>query len=191
MKAGDITGWSSLEPQSMFINVVTGGIPLVGVNHLGIIAEYDGRLEHFEVTTRDNLPCLIKRRIVSGAQCNRLADRLKTYPGRAWLYPLYRELYPHESDRLTSFLVKRIGEPYDTLGAIESGGWFGLLAGLTSWLRPRSRRKSHSWFCSKEDAAVITHAGLMQTDDPGKWNPNRLVRHLRRKQILLPRVRLK
>lgn len=193
MQAGDIVGWSGRNFTSAFINLATWGLPLVSISHVGIMAEYRGRLLHFESTTLSDLPCAIQGRQVKGTQAVDLADRLKTYRGRAYHFPLYRSLYPHESRRLTQWLVSRIGLEYDAKEAVESGGLFGILAeGAHRWRIVRGLRgKPRSYFCSEEDAGAISAIGLWPTDDAAKWNPNKLVRHYRRNDILLPRRRLK
>lgn len=190
-KAGDVIGWSGYGLESCFINLVTWGVPCFGVSHVGIMAEHDGELLHFESTTLSDLRCVIQGRKVKGMQAVKLADRINSYPGRAYHYPLYRPLYDHESRRLTAWLVERIGQPYDTKEAIEAGGLFGILTAAAHWSRMLGLRPSAGYFCSQEDADALSIIGVAPTDDGAKWNPNHLVRSLRRREILLPPRRLK
>ena len=46
-------------------------------------------------------------------------------------------------------------------------------------------------FCSELCAAGYSNIGIMPADEPQRWSPNHLIRHLRRHQILLRAKRLK
>jgi hypothetical protein len=186
MKAGSLIGFSGTTFMSDFINVVTLGVPRWGLSHVGIMAEHDGELLLFESTTMDPNPCVIQGKRFDGTQAHRLNDVLATYKGRVWEYPLVRTLYPHESARLSEFLVRLIGIPYDKLGAARSAG-IGL-----SWVESLFRPEDlNHIFCSEWCAKAYSEIGLLPTDNASRWNPNRLAFRLRFNHILLKPYRLK
>lgn len=179
-KAGDILGFSGYNGVSYFINAVTYGIPGFSVSHVGILGEYNGELLLFESTTLDDFPCIIQGKPFRGAQAVRLSDRLGSYGGKVWHYPLYRTLYAEENKRLSEYLISKIGTPYDSIGAFRSGG-LGF-----SWLESKLREPDLSaLFCSEWVASAHREIGILQTDNESKWNPNSLVRYERRKGLLL------
>jgi len=187
IKAGDIIGFSGHSWISAAINIATYGIPFWGISHVGIMANApDGRLLIFESTSLDgDIPCEITGKPICGTQAHDLDFILQHYIGKAWHYPLYRPLYPNEDERLTEFLFDTIGVPYDALGAFRSAG-----VGL-SWIESLFREQDLSTiFCSEMVAAAYSTVGLFATDNVSRWNPNKLVRRLRRAEILLkPRRR--
>lgn len=188
VKAGDTVGFSGRSWLSAGINIATYGIPFWGISHVGIMANAPaGRLLIFESTSLDgDIPCEITGKPICGTQAHDLDFILQHYSGKAWHYPLYRPLYPNEDERLTEFLFDTIGVPYDALGAFRSAG-----VGL-SWIESLFREQSlASIFCSEWTAAAYAVVGLFATDNVSRWNPNRLVRHLRRASILLKPRRLK
>jgi hypothetical protein len=186
VKAGDIIGFSGDSWMSFGISVATLGIPFWDLSHVGIIGEHEGELLLFESTTLSDLACVIQEKRVSGVQAHRMDDRVQAYRGKAWLYPVYRSLYPPESKRLSSFLTKHIGKDYDTIGAVRSGGK------VCSWIESLLRRQDlSSLFCSELCAAAFQCTGILPTDNASRWNPNRLVRACRRRGILRQPWRLK
>jgi hypothetical protein len=188
VKAGDIIGFSGRNWVSAAVNIATYGIPLVGISHVGIMANcLDGKLRLFESTSLDgDVPCEITGKVICGTQAHGLDFILNQYVGAAWHYPLYRPLYPNEDARLTDFLMKTIGTPYDKLGAIRSAG-----VGL-SWIESLLRGQClTSIFCSEWVAAAYAVTGLHATDNVSRWNPNRLCRVLRRRETLCKARRLK
>jgi len=187
IKAGDIIGFSGRSWLSAAINIATYGIPLWGISHVGIMANVaDGRLLIFESTSLEDLPCEISHENFTGTQAHKLEDILRAYKGKAYLYPLYRPLYPNEDERLTEFLMETIHVPYDAMGAFRSAG-----VGL-SWIESLFREQSlTSIFCSEWCAAAYAVVGLHATDHVSRWSPNRLCRHLRRHGILCKPKRLK
>lgn len=186
-KAGDIIGFSGRSWISAGINIATYGIPLWGISHVGLLGNApDGRLLIFESTSLENLPCEIKHENFTGTQAHLLDDILRVYDGKAYHYPLYRPLYPNEDERLTAFLMETIHIPYDAMGALRSAG-----VGL-SFVESLFREQDlASIFCSELVAAAYACVGLWATDNVSRWNPNRLVRHLRRAGILLKPRRIK
>ena len=188
VKAGDLIGFSGRNWISAAVNIATYGIPLIGISHVGIMANCpDGKLRLFESTTLDGgQPCEITGEPISGTQAHGLDFSLNEYDGRAYHYPLYRPLYPNEDARLTEFLIATIGTPYDKLGAIRSAG-IGL-----SWVESLLHEQCLTLiFCSEWTAAAYATVGLFATDNVSRWNPNRLCRALRRHEILVKPRRLK
>jgi hypothetical protein len=187
MKAGDIIAFSGRHWISDVVNVGTYGIPRWSASHVGGLGHArDGRLLLFESTSLNKEACEITGKPIFGVQAHTLEKVVAAYQGRVWIYPLYRELYDDEDQRLTQFLMSTIGRPYDTAGAIRSGGL--LLSTLEAMFRPEDL---HSIYCSKEWAKAFAEIGMLPTDNAGRWSPNRLIRHLRRHEILLRPQRLK
>lgn len=183
---GDIVGFAGAGWGSAGINLATYGVPFWSLSHIGIIAEHQGEPLLFESTTLSDLPCVIRGRCCKGVQAHRLAERLATYHGRAWHYPLCRELYGFESRRLSDFLAGMLGRGYDESGAFRAGGiGFSFIESL---LREQDL---HSLFCSELCAAAHTTIGLFRTDNVSRWSPARFVRSERRQAILRWPKRLK
>lgn len=187
MKAGDLLGFSGANIISDLVNIATYGMPRWGISHVAIVGDTeDGRTLLWESTTLDELPCEIAGQSVEGFQAHSIDASIERYRGRVWLYPMYRDLYHAERQRLTTVLTALIGTPYDKLGAARSAG-IGL-----SWVehlfRPEDLR---SIFCSEAVAAIYSTLGLCPSKSASRWNPNRLVRRYRRAGILLRPERLK
>lgn len=185
LQVGDIIGFSGYHLSSAFINLVTYGIPFWSLSHVGIIGEYDGQLLLFESDAAESDPCVIQGKPFSGTQAKHLDTKLRNYSGRAWHYPLYRSLYEDERSRLNHFLLGHIGIPYDKIGAFRAGGigW----SWVESQLRPADLS---SLFCSEYCAAAHAHTGLLRTSHVSRWSPNYLVRHERRRGMLMKPRRL-
>ena len=49
----------------------------------------------------------------------------------------------------------------------------------------------HEIFCSELVMKAYAEVGLHSTDNAARWNPNKALRHLRRREILLKPQRLK
>lgn len=186
IKTGDIIAFSGFGRKSVIVNLVTFGWPFFWASHVGIIGEYEGEQLLFESTTLSNIPCVIQGRSFRGVQAVRLADRVKSYNGRVYHYPVYRPLFGFESDRLNEFLFDMIGVPYDLHGGMRSA-----THGL-SWLESRFKGEDLNFiFCSELVAAAHARIGLLQTSSASRWNPNRLIRYERRTGILRRSRRLK
>lgn len=187
VKAGDLIAFSGNSWISDLVNLATYGLPRWGVSHVGIMGEAaDDRLLLFESTTLDGLPCEITGVPFNGTQAHTLDKVVKSYRGKVWHYPLYRDLYDSERKRLTDFLMKTIHIPYDQMGAMRSAG-----VGL-SWIESLFREQDlHLIFCSEWVMAAYAELGIHPTSNASRWNPNRVTRHLRRREILLKPRRLK
>jgi hypothetical protein len=185
LKPADIIGYTGLEWVSGAINLATGGLPFWSINHVGMLAhEKNGRLYVFQSTAYPVRPCDVTGNLVKGVQGHDVTS-IDLYGGKIWHYPVYRELYTHESDRLTEFMYSHLGVPYDTPGAARSGG--KLLASIEALFR---RPNLELIFCSELVAAAYAAVGLSATDHSSKWSPNMLLRRLRRDGVLLKPERL-
>lgn len=179
-KVGDIIGFSGFGRTSILVNLLTYGIPGWSTSHVGIIGMYDGEQLLFESTMLSNIPCAIQKKPYKGVQAVKLEDRLAYYNGRVWHYPIYRQLFGAESERINEFLISKIGIPYDKVGGMRTAG-----VGL-SWLEYVLRNEDlSSLFCSELIAAAHRRIGLLRTDNVSRWNPNKLVRYERRDRTLL------
>jgi len=186
VSAGDIIGFSGFSFTSGVINCFTYGVPRWNLSHVGIIAHYDCEPLLFESTTLCDLPCEIQKKCVRGVQAHVLEDRIKAYPGKIWRYPLLKPLRPLEDLRLSWFLTDNIGKDYDMIGAVRSGG-LGF-----SWLESKLRPENlESIFCSELCAAAYKQLDLLETDNASSWNPNRLIRVLRKLGLIGTPERLK
>lgn len=186
LRPGDIIAFSGYNWQSYFINAVTYGVPLFSVSHVGIMAEHANALMLFESTTNTQHPCAIRRQYVRGTQAHFIEDRMATYDGKIWVYPLVKALRRNERHRLSKYLLGTLGRPYDSLGATRSGA--KVWAILQSMLHKESVA---ALFCSEWVADALRHIERFDTDHVGKWNPNSLVREARRRGIVGKPVRLK
>lgn len=176
-QSGAIIGFSGcLDPVANTINICTGGIPGIGIHHVGIILEHEGEPWLYESTTNKNRPpCGITGKLIKGVQAHPLQQIQELETATIWHYPLRRKLYEHEEKRLGNFLGSKIGLPYDLAGAIRSGG---IVFGLAEmFLHPENLS---SLFCSEFCAASLIDTGLMDSADASRWNPNKLTRYLRR-----------
>jgi hypothetical protein len=178
-KLGDIVGFSGANWQSDLLTLGTYGIPRHSLSHVGIVGEHEGRLTLVESTTEVESPCVVTGKIVRGVQAHWLHERIESYHGKVWHYPLVRDLYPHESRRLNKFLRWHLGCPYDDIGAFRAGGigW--------SWIESRLHANSlASLFCSELCAAAHSDIGLFETSRPARWSPRRFVNAERKAGVL-------
>jgi hypothetical protein len=168
------------------INIGTYGLPRWGASHVGIIARHGDRKLLFESTTLEGLPDEITGKPFNGTQAHQLEAVLAAYKGKVWHYPLSRPLFEFEDKRLSDYLLSTIHTPYDQLGAFRSGGI------AFSWFESCLREEDmHSIFCSEWVAKALSEIGVMPTDNANRWNPNSLIRNLRRHQLILKATRLK
>lgn len=179
---GTVIAFSGNTFQSDFINVVTYGLPRWGASHVGIIS---GNIL-FESTTTVDLPCVILGQQIEGVQAHTLKSRIPNYAGRVWAYPLISQLNDFERDKLYSFLYKRLGTPYDMIGAFRSGG------AAFSWFESKLRKPDQSaLFCSEMCAAALRYINRFPTLNESKWNPNSFLRAGRKRGIFGKPERLK
>jgi hypothetical protein len=184
MKPGDLIGFSSYDLTGFVVNLGTYGIPFRDLSHIGIVAEYEDKYLIFESTTLCSLDCVIQGKKVSGAQAHWIPDRFSKYNGRIYHMPLRIPLSDAQSRKLTRYLLKDIGKPYDMIGAIRSGGW------LFSWIESIFRHQDlNNLFCSEWCASALSYIGRFDTYSSSRWNPNKLERSLRRSGIIKERIR--
>lgn len=179
IKTGDIIAFSGFGHKSVIVNLVTFGLPFWYASHVGIIGEYQGEQLLFESTTLSDIPCVVQGKSIKGVQAVRLADRVKSYNGRVYHYPVYRPLFGFETECLNEFLLSKVGMPYDFPGGMRSA------THALSWLESRFKGEDLNYiFCSELCAAAHARIGLLQTTSASRWNPNRLIRYERRTGIL-------
>lgn len=182
---GDLLSFSGYNLAGLVINLGSYGIPFFGLSHIGIAAEYLGKVRLFESTSLNNTPCLIQGKNVSGSQIQNIDTRIKAYPGMVKRIPIKKKLTNSESRRLTEYLIKNIGHPYDYLGAERSGG--KLWAQLHRFFHEES---GESLFCSEWVALALRQIDVFRTGNASSWNPNSLYRELVRRGIYCRRVKL-
>jgi len=171
LKNGDVIGFSGNHWHSDTINLLTYGIPRLSLSHVGIICKGD----LWEAIST----CGVIATSPASATIN-------IYNGRVWVYPLFRNLFPHESRRLYRKLLTSKDIPYDMAGAVRSGGLLFALMESLLWKQDFS-----SYFCSELVASKLSEIGIFPTVNASRWNPNKYVRRLRREGILQKPVRLK
>lgn len=187
IQPGDVIGFSGCSLKSSIIRVCTGGLWCCdGLSHVGFAVELDGRKRPLlcESTSLCNLPCVATRQRIKGVQVHYMRERIATYRGRVWHYPLARPLSPRESYWLTDFTLRHLGTEYDRRGAIAAR--HTLLAGL--FRRPENLDRL---FCSEWLAAAMRYVNRFHTDNASAWSPNGAVRAMLREQECLPGRRLK
>lgn len=183
-KSGDVIGFVSKDWRdwiSDVINLGTFGIPTQSVHHVGILARptHEPLLYECVGTDDERPPCVFLGKQFAGCQAHPLEEILDTVKDcEIWHYPLRCELYPHEEDRLISYLESKIGTPYDVAGAIRSGGW--MFSAVNAMLRPEN---TAAFFCSEWVADAQVHIGRLLTRNVGRWNPNRLTRYMLREGV--------
>lgn len=186
IKPGDIIAFSGKDYVSDLINICSLGIPRVSVHHVGLTAELHGDILLYESKGLD-APCCRSGKPVEGVQAHLLSEVIEqTKDSAIWHYPLRRELYRHEIDRLHYFLDSKVGISYDMPGAIWSGGILVNLLGR--YFRPED---TSSLFCSELAMAAMVEVGIFATNDISGWSPNRLCRTLVKNGILDRPVRMK
>jgi hypothetical protein len=117
-----------------------------------------------ESTTLADYPCVLQGRPHLGVQAHRI-DRLRTYPGRVFRSRLIKPTSGEESEKLTKYLLDRVGTSYDGRGAITAGTmlwkhWFGAM---------RAADRS-SLYC----AELVGEAIMRSIDGCPEWRPGKL-----------------
>lgn len=185
---GDIIGFLGNSATSRLICLGTGGWPYwpySGLSHIGIVGQYERKNYLFEATTLCDLKCAIRGKRIKGTQAHRLPDRLETYNGRVWHYPLLEPLWPNQKGRLNKFLLSHLGHQYDRHAAFMASDISPSF--IESYLHPEQRDAFCSFWCASAHANI----GRFKTADLGRWSPNRFVKYQRKDGILGPPIRLK
>lgn len=179
LKSGGIIGAVGFDRQSIAINLATAGIPGFSIHHVGIVCEYEGSPLIYESTKGDRPPCVRTGKRVAGVQAHTL-DELRQIPfyHALWYYPLRRELFLHEQQRLSAYLEAVLRTPYDSDGACQSAGV--VLSAVSALL---CGENLSSLFCSELCMSALVRTGVLQTPDASRWSPNHLVRYLVRNGI--------
>ena len=184
---GDLIGFSGFDPPSIVVNVATLGIPGRDLTHVGQLIEWRGKLALAESTGLCGLPCLYHEVPVFGVQFHPLADRVRTYRGRVWHYPLTklgrRDFDPRA---LRRFWWRHRNAGYDLTQAIDSRDLaFGWL------IRRFGREHLEHLYCSEAVAAGWRESRAWKIANASVWSPRRLEREAQVTQgIIGPRRRL-
>lgn len=187
MKSGDLIGFSGRGFVSNIIQLGTFSLPNRGISHVGTVLVHNGVPYLYESTSFGRPACAIQGTKVSGVQCHKLDDLLEFVDNQSvWHYPMRRELYPHEEERLAAYLDKHLGLPYDYMGAIRSGGFFWNI--VQTLLH---KEELANVFCSEYSADAAVAIGVFRTRSSSRWNPNKLLRTMKREGILGKEKRLK
>ncbi len=179
IQPGDLLGFSGCSLKSSVIRVCTGGLWCCsGLSHVGIAVAWPAvhRPLVCESTSLCELPCLAAGVRVRGVQVHTIRQRVATYRGRVWHYPLSEALTQLRSENLTAFCREFLGVQYDRRGAI--GARHTVLAKL--FRQPEDLSKL---FCSEWVAACLRIVGRLDTPNASAWSPNGLVKHLVREGI--------
>lgn len=200
MKPGDLIGFSANGCLGFWINVGTWGIPWWSLSHVGIVADAprdkriigpDGKLARlllYESTVSCPFPCAVLGYNVTGVQAQHIEQRIESYDGRVWHYPLSFAIGTNQRLALQNHANFMLGHAYDFEGAAAARS-LGL-----GWLQRRllkSPEDLSSLYCSEFCAACEEQAGVIALDNASVWSPNRLVRHMRHERVLSFPRRLK
>ena len=200
IRPGGIIGVSGKCAMSRAIQVGTLSLPnigplgrwgLAGTSHVGIVcpvfAEGGVQMLVYESTSFSRSPCVrTGRENPVGVQAHHISDIIEA-GGDVRYYPLQRELYIHEVDRLLDFLESCLGQGYDTVSAGKTAG--GLVSYFISKMFGKDREAVT--FCSELDVATLRAVGVLQTKNPAAWNPNFMIRFLLRQGIIGKGILLK
>ena len=158
LKIGDVVAFSGKGRVSKIIKWKTNS----KVSHVGMVYKMDSlgipRIQLIESTTLGNLPDIKEGKARKGVQLQFLSQRLDTYDGEAWIYPLKDEI---KSVWLTNMLVwltdvhtKKID--YDSFQAIGAGlDLFDMIPGIE--MEP----DFSSLFCSELVSKALKIAGVI------------------------------
>jgi hypothetical protein len=174
---GDILGFSGRHWASYGINLCTYGVPGWGLSHVGIVSYVDGPTAGLRCLDSD---------YGEGVSHTEISTKVNEYEGRVWHYQLTRPLYLYEVGRLTRHASSFLGRPYDSGGALKSGG--KIVALVNAIL---GRESVASLFCSEYVAECLNEIGIFPTGNVSRWSPNHLMRRLRAAGIIHKPRRLK
>jgi hypothetical protein len=122
-----------------------------GSSHIGICANYQGRVLLFESTTLSNMTCEVTGKPVRGVKAVDPALRVESYEGKAWvLKPGPDQKLTDDTDRqLTDYLVSKCGTPYEDFDTLVVAGSRYL---KRHWL---FRENTDKLFCSELCGLVL------------------------------------
>lgn len=187
MKSGTLICFSGVGLISTIVELATFGIPHRSLSHVGIVAhDHRDRLRLFESTLDAPDVCMVSGKREPGVRASAIERRIDRYIGKVWKYDLTRDLFPHESQRLTDWLLSMIGKGYDTGGAIRAGGYL-LAKSKAKVIEPDYTR----FFCSELTSAALNTIGVLPTCAANRWSPNSLIRRMKRLDLVSHPHRLK
>lgn len=184
LRPGDVLGFSACSLSGAVINLTTKGIPCWGLSHVAIVCEAPTESDRpglvlCESTTLHRSPCVVTRRVVSGVQFQGIDQRVRTYRGKVWHYPLAEPLNLLETLLLTKYCQQQAGKSYDWRGAVGARDLFwGRVRRIICASLGRCGREQamHYLFCSELVAGALNDLGRFRTLHADHWSPNRLAR---------------
>ena len=181
IRPGGLIGVSGKSAMHRAIQIGTLSLPNIGpmgkwgwsgTSHVGIICPVFGEPLVYESTSFTRSPCVrTGRENPVGVQAHYITDIIDA-GGSVRYYPLKRDLYEHEVDRMSEFLESCLGQGYDAVSAGKTAG--GLLSFFLSKMFGKDRPEI--MFCAELDVATLQAIGILQTRNPAAWNPNFMLR---------------
>jgi len=191
--AGDVIVFAGRGWISRLIALGTCPLQLLlgrGDSHIGICADYCGRVLLFESTTLSDMACEITGKRMRGVKAVDPRRRIEGYKGKAWI------LRPAEDQRadldrspaaaatLSEYLVDRVGVPYEQFNTLVIAGSRYL---KRSWL---FRQDASRLFCSEMVALVLERIQWIGRSNASTYTPNSLARKLVYEGTYQPRSRI-
>lgn len=178
MRPGDTLGFSAWSRLGVGINLCTFGIPFWCLSHIAGVVRVPGvsRLLVCESTTQYHAPCVLCGKVHDGVQFHYVPERVRSYRGLVWRYPLSKPLTVHESRLLGNWCASQHGKTYDYIGAFRSRET--LVACLL-----RKDEDLNSMFCSELWTAGLREVRRVRTENASAWSPNLLGRYLVRHRV--------
>ena len=124
LKTGDVIAFSGKGLVSNLIKWKTDS----DISHVGIVLDTSvenlGKVVFLiESTTLVTIPDAITKELWKGVQIHTLSNRVNTYDGKMWVYPLKYPLAEDKKNAMQAWLRKKHYKrtPYDTVQALGSG----------------------------------------------------------------------
>ena len=185
LSPGDPVGFSGDNLLGMAVKIATVGKFNTGLTHIAICAKHPdtGMLVFYEATSCCDQPCLIAKKIVSGVQCQPIAERVRRYNGSVFVWPLSSPLSTEESKALTINCGEEIGKPYDFSAAVRARvlglGW------LFRLIHPR-KENLDSFYCPEFVAEELRKLRQIELANVSNWHPDSLIEEFLRQGACLP-----
>jgi hypothetical protein len=182
---GFVSGMIQLGTLSLPNTLGLGRRGWAGVSHVAIASPVFGEMLLYESTSFARPPCVRTGRIDPVGVQTHYIDEITQAGGDVWHYPLKRQLYFHEEDRLCMVLESCLGRSYDYFGAARSGG--KLNAMIQFLVRPEN---FSLLYCSELVAFAWNQVGIFGTRNASVWSPNALLRRALRTGLVQPGILL-
>ena len=160
MSTGDVIAFSGKGRVSEIIKWKTGS----PFSHVGMVLDTDMQggigkaVLLIESTSLNNISDASHGELLKGVQMHFLSNRLGSYDGKAWWFPLKNKLSNHGAHNMQQWLRKKHDErtPYDTIQAIGAG------ADLFDWIPGlQTEPDFSSLFCSELVTRALQIAGVV------------------------------